>query len=50
MTVTTASVDDDVAGRTSTLRALTFAAGVSLLSVGLGSDAGVLLAWALPVV
>ena len=50
MTVTTASVDDGVVGRTSTWPALTFAAGVSLLFVGLGIDAGLLVAWAVPVV
>jgi leader peptidase (prepilin peptidase) / N-methyltransferase len=50
VTVTTASVDAVVVGRTPTWPALTFAAGVSLLFVGLGIDAGLLLAWAAPVV
>jgi leader peptidase (prepilin peptidase) / N-methyltransferase len=50
VTVTTASVDDGVVGRTSTWPALAFAAGVSLLCVGFGVDAGLLLAWAVPVV
>jgi leader peptidase (prepilin peptidase) / N-methyltransferase len=50
VTVTTASVDDGVGRRTSTWPALTFAAGVSLLFVGLGIDAGLLASWAVPVV
>ena len=50
MTVTTASVDAVVVGRTPTWPALTFAAGVSLLCVGFGIDAGLLVAWVVPVV
>jgi len=50
VTVTTASVDAVVVGRTPTWPALTFAAGVSLLCVGFGIDAGLLVAWVVPVV
>ena len=49
MTVTTV-VADGVGGQTSTWPAMAFAAGVSLLFVGLGVDAGLLVAWVMPVV
>ena len=51
MTVTTASVDDG--RRRADIRPgrrWRFAAGVSLLCVGFGIDAGLLVAWAVPVV
>ena len=50
MTLTAASVDEGVVGRPSSWTALGFTAGVALLSVGFGLDAGVLVSWAVPVV